>query len=81
VHWRTSGARSQPEDILRATDHQVNGALQSLAFVEAVLGNQVALIHADQAFDESGALREERDAKAVRSLARELVEITARLKS
>jgi NAD(P)H-dependent FMN reductase len=46
-----------------------------------VLGNQVALIHADLAFDESGALRDEHNARSVRGLAKELVEIAARLKS
>lgn len=45
-----------------------------------VLGNQVALIHADQAFDESGALRDERNAKSVKSLAAALVETTQTLK-
>ena len=45
-----------------------------------VLGNQVALIHADGAFDESGALRDERNAKAVKTLAAELVQVTAKLK-
>jgi NAD(P)H-dependent FMN reductase len=41
-----------------------------------VLGNQVALIHADEAFDESGALRDAHNAKAVRALAAALVETT-----
>ena len=41
-----------------------------------VLGNQVALAHADQAFDESGALRDERTVKSVRGLAVSLVEVT-----
>ncbi len=46
-----------------------------------VLGNQVAVAHADQAFDESGRLRDEHNAKAVQSLAAALVEIAAKLRS
>ena len=42
-----------------------------------VLGNQVALAHADEAFDETGALRDARTAKSVRALAASLVEVTA----
>jgi chromate reductase len=44
-----------------------------------VLGNQVALIHADEAFDESGALRDARNAKSVQGLATSLVEMTKKL--
>jgi NAD(P)H-dependent FMN reductase len=43
-----------------------------------VLGNQVALAHADEAFDESGALRDARNAKAVQALAAALVEAASR---
>ena len=42
-----------------------------------VLGNQVALIHADEAFDESGALRDPHNAKAVHALAAALVEASS----
>ena len=53
---------------------------QSLAGLGVtVLGNQVAVAHADEAFDESGALRDERTAKAVRGLAASLVEISKKL--
>jgi hypothetical protein len=44
-----------------------------------VLGNQVALIHADKAFDDAGALREEHDAKSVQRLAAELVKAASAL--
>ena len=44
-----------------------------------VLGNQVAVPRADEAFDEAGALRDERTAKSVQTLAASLVEITKKL--
>jgi chromate reductase, NAD(P)H dehydrogenase (quinone) len=46
-----------------------------------VLGPQVQLSHADQAFDEAGELREPRVAKAVQTLAAALVETTRKLKA
>lgn len=45
-----------------------------------VLPNQVQLAHADQAFDENGALRDERWSKALAGLAKALVEMTDKLK-
>ena len=44
-----------------------------------VLGNQVAVPRADEAFDETGALRDERTAKSVQALAASLVEATKKL--
>ena len=44
-----------------------------------VLGNQVALAHADEAFDESGALRDARTGKSVQALAALLVETTKKM--
>ena len=44
-----------------------------------VLGDQVALAHADEAFDEAGALRDPRNAKGVQALAASLVETTSSL--
>ena len=54
---------------------QVLSGLQAI-----VLPNQVQLAHADQAFDEHGALRDERWAKALGTLAKALVETTDKLK-
>lgn len=45
-----------------------------------VLGPQVAVPHADSAFDESGALKDARTKKAVDSLAAELVRAAQKLK-
>ncbi|MGZ5032883.1 MAG: NADPH-dependent FMN reductase [Usitatibacter sp.] len=45
-----------------------------------VLGAQVALIRADQAFDEAGALKDEHVAKSVQGLARAVVEMAGKLK-
>lgn len=54
---------------------------QSLASLGVtVLGAQVALIRADQAFDEAGALRDEHVAKSVQGLARAVVEMAGKLK-
>ena len=44
-----------------------------------VLGNQVAIPRADEAFDVSGALRDARTAKSVQGLATSLVEATRKL--
>ena len=44
-----------------------------------VLGNQVAVPRADEAFDDAGALRDERTAKSVQGLAASLVEATLSL--
>ena len=54
---------------------QVLSGLQTI-----VLPNQVQLAHADQAFDESGALKDERWSKALATLAKALVEMTDKLK-
>ena len=54
---------------------QVLSGLQTI-----VLPNQVQLAHADQAFDEKGALRDERWSKALAGLAKALVEMTDKLK-
>lgn len=54
---------------------QVLSGLQAI-----VLPNQVQLAHADQAFDERGALRDERWARALDTLAKALVETTDKLK-
>jgi NAD(P)H-dependent FMN reductase len=54
---------------------QVLSGLQTL-----VLPNQVQLAHADQAFDENGALRDERWSKALGTLAKALVETTDKLR-
>ena len=54
---------------------QVLSGLQTI-----VLPNQVQLAHADQAFDERGALRDERWARALDTLAKALVETTDKLK-
>ena len=54
---------------------------QSLAGLGVtVLGNQFALARADEAFDEAGALRDERAVKSAQSLAASLVEATAKLR-
>jgi chromate reductase, NAD(P)H dehydrogenase (quinone) len=54
---------------------------QSLASLGVtVLGPQVALIHASQAFDEAGALKDEPVAKSVQALAKALVEMAGKLK-
>ena len=45
-----------------------------------VLGNQVALQKAHEAFDESGALRDEHAAQAVKNLATALVEVANKIK-
>ena len=53
---------------------------QSLAGLGVtVLGNQFALARADEAFDEAGALRDERAVKSAQALAASLVEATAKL--
>lgn len=54
---------------------QVLSGLQAI-----VLPNQVQLGHADQAFDEQGALKDERWSKALATLAKALVETTDKLK-
>ena len=54
---------------------QVLSGLQAI-----VLPNQVQLGHADQAFDERGALKDERWSKALATLAKALVETTDKLK-
>ena len=54
---------------------QVLSGLQTI-----VLPNQVQLGHADQAFDEQGALKDERWSKALATLAKALVETTDKLK-
>jgi NAD(P)H-dependent FMN reductase len=45
-----------------------------------VLGAQVAIAHADEAFAEDGSLRDARNARAVETLARGVVETAARLR-
>jgi NAD(P)H-dependent FMN reductase len=56
----------------------VRQSLSGLGVV--VLGNQVALARAHEAFDEAGQLKDARGAKAVKSLAAELVEAARRLR-
>lgn len=54
---------------------------QSLAGLGVtVLGNQVALMRANQAFDDAGALKDEQAAKSVQGLAKALVEMAGKLK-
>lgn len=54
---------------------------QSLAGLGVtVLGTQVALMRANQAFDEAGALKDEQAAKSVEGLAKALVEMAGKLK-
>ena len=63
------------------------GGLRALVHVRAILGNigvfvvpgQVCIPQADGAFDEQGALKEERKQKAVYALARSLVDVTRKL--
>lgn len=45
-----------------------------------VVGAQVALIHADAAFDEAGALKDAQVAKSVQALAKSVVETAGKLK-
>jgi chromate reductase len=45
-----------------------------------VVGSQVALMRANQAFDEAGALKDEQVAKSVQALARAVVEMAGKLK-
>lgn len=54
---------------------------QSLAGLGVtVLGTQVALMRANQAFDDAGALKDEQAAKSVEGLAKALVEMAGKLK-
>ena len=62
----------------------VRGSLPHLRLILVTLGvtvlsPQVALAHADEAFDEAGALKDARMAKSVQSLAAALVDMTRKL--
>jgi chromate reductase, NAD(P)H dehydrogenase (quinone) len=71
------GASPGPYGAARGLPH----LRQILAGLEVtVLGPEVALQRAHEAFDESGALREERVARAVKNLAAALVEATNKIK-
>lgn len=65
------------------------GGLRSLSVVRGILSHigcivlatQVAVMHADQAFDENDQLKEPKYKAALQKLAKELVTVTAKLKS
>jgi chromate reductase, NAD(P)H dehydrogenase (quinone) len=71
------GATPGPWGTLRGISHlrQILGGLGV-----TVLGPQVGVAHADEAFDENGAIKDARVAKSVASLGASLVEITRKLK-
>ena len=65
------------------------GGLRSLVTLRSILGNikvfvlpeQFALSRADQAFDEVGALKDEKSLQSVRAVVRSLVDVAAKLKA
>lgn len=71
------GATPGPYGTLRGMPH-LRQILAGLGVL--VLGNVVGLARADQAFDEAGALKDERVARSVRDLAKALVETADKLK-
>jgi len=74
---------------LCAASPGVLGGLRGLVHLRAILGNigvivlpdHVTIPKADEAFDESGKLKDERKAKQVAKLARSFVELLARLRA
>ena len=73
---------------LMATSPGALGGLRGLVTLRSILGNigvlvlpdQVAIPTAHEAFDESGKLKDERKAKQVASLAKNLVKLSGKLK-
>jgi chromate reductase, NAD(P)H dehydrogenase (quinone) len=65
------------------------GGLRGLVHLRAILGNinvivipqQIAIVKANEAFNEDGSLKDERHAAAVRKIASRVVELCAKLKA
>jgi NAD(P)H-dependent FMN reductase len=65
------------------------GGLRGLVHLRAILGNiqvlvvpdQFALNQADQAFDDSGAIKDEKKRQIVEAIGRKVVQVAAKLKA